>query len=137
MWVYERCFDIISSNEIQVKFMDSYLSSDQVLSLDCVGANDINMLILQFRLHGITFYFRQGQLYEVATTSFFIKINHKRLLWRTVKTQMKCRVSRLKLGNFGHRLNSDIHMQTVEILMRRLLMSISLFVLLIYFYSNN
>ena len=92
MWVYERCFDIISSNEIQVKFMDSYLSSDQVLSLDCVGAYDINMLILQFRLHGITFYFRQGQLYEVATTSFFIKINHKRLLWRSVKTQMKCRV---------------------------------------------
>ena len=30
---------------------------------------------------------------------------------------------RVKLGNFGHRVNSDRHMQTVEILMRRLLMS--------------
>ena len=25
MWVYEGCFDIINRNEIQVKFMDSYL----------------------------------------------------------------------------------------------------------------
>ena len=28
MWVYERCFDIISRNEIQVKLMYLYLSSE-------------------------------------------------------------------------------------------------------------
>ena len=35
MWVYEGCFDIISRNEIQVKFMDSYmyLSSEKDLKL--------------------------------------------------------------------------------------------------------
>ena len=31
--------------------------------------------------------------------------------------------SRVKAGEFGHQVNSDIHLQTVEILMRRLLMS--------------
>ena len=30
---------------------------------------------------------------------------------------------RVKVGSFGHQVNSDIHLQTVEILMRRLLMS--------------
>ena len=30
---------------------------------------------------------------------------------------------RVKSGNFGHQVNSDIHLQTVEIQMRRLLMS--------------
>ena len=30
---------------------------------------------------------------------------------------------RVKLGKFGHQVNSDTHMQTVEIQMRRLLMS--------------
>ena len=30
---------------------------------------------------------------------------------------------RIKTGNFGHQVNSDIHLQTVEIRMRRLLMS--------------
>ena len=29
----------------------------------------------------------------------------------------------LKSGNFGHQVNSDIHLQTVEIQMRRILMS--------------
>ena len=31
--------------------------------------------------------------------------------------------TRVKLGNVGHLVNSDIHYQTVEIQMRRLLMS--------------
>ena len=31
--------------------------------------------------------------------------------------------NRVKSGNFGHQVNSDIHLQTVEIQMRRLLMS--------------
>ena len=31
--------------------------------------------------------------------------------------------SRVKSGNFGHQVNSDIHLQTVDIQMRRLLMS--------------
>ena len=30
---------------------------------------------------------------------------------------------RVKSGNFGHEVNSDIHLQTLEIKMRRLLMS--------------
>ena len=29
MWLYECCFDIISRNEIQVKLMHSYLSSEK------------------------------------------------------------------------------------------------------------
>ena len=29
MWAYERCFDIISRNGIQVKFMDSDPSSEK------------------------------------------------------------------------------------------------------------
>ena len=33
------------------------------------------------------------------------------------------KVSRVKLGNFGHQVNSDKRLQTVEIQMRRLLMS--------------
>ena len=33
------------------------------------------------------------------------------------------KVSRVKLSNFGHQVNSDIRLQTVEIQMRRLLMS--------------
>ena len=33
-----------------------------------------------------------------------------------------CRV-RVKSGKFGHQVNSDTHLQTVEIQMRRLLMS--------------
>ena len=41
---------------------------------------------------------------------FFLNINHHRS-------------SRVKSGNFGHQVNSDIHLQTVEIQMRRLLMS--------------
>ena len=31
--------------------------------------------------------------------------------------------TRVKLGKFGHQVNSDTHLQTVEIQMRRLLMS--------------
>ena len=38
---------------------------------------------------------------------------------------MTCKMPqvRVKSGNFGHQVNSDIHLQTVEIQMRRLLMS--------------
>ena len=36
---------------------------------------------------------------------------------------MKGDQGRVKSGNFGHQINSDIHLQTVKILMRRLLMS--------------
>ena len=34
-----------------------------------------------------------------------------------------CDIGRVKSGNFGHQVNSDIHLQTVDIQMRRLLMS--------------
>ena len=44
----------------------------------------------------------------------------------------------VKSGNFGHQVNSDIRLQTVEIQMRRLLIAgFSLFALLIYFYSSK
>ena len=36
---------------------------------------------------------------------------------------MAMKVSRVKSGKFGHQVNSDTHLQTVEIQMRRLLMS--------------
>ena len=37
---------------------------------------------------------------------------------------MKSKIgSRIKSGNFGHQVNSDIRLQTVKIQMRRLLMS--------------
>ena len=36
---------------------------------------------------------------------------------------LKVNASRVKSGNFGHRVNSDKHLQTVKIQMRRLLMS--------------
>ena len=45
---------------------------------------------------------------------------------------------KVKLGKFGHQVNLDTHLQTVEIQMRRLLMSrlIRIFtVCLIYFYT--
>ena len=34
-----------------------------------------------------------------------------------------CCIARVKSGNLGHQVNSDIHLQTVEIHMRHLLMS--------------
>ena len=37
--------------------------------------------------------------------------------------QRKKSSSRIMSGNFGHQVNSDIHLQIVEIQMRRLLMS--------------
>ena len=50
--------------------------------------------------------------------------------------------SSVKSGNFGHQVHSDIHLQTVKIQMRRLLMSylISIFTVCLvnlFFYSNN
>ena len=52
------------------------------------------------------------------------------------------KVSRVKSGNFGHRVNSDIHLQTVEIQIRRLLMSCLIWIFTVclvnlVFYSNN
>ena len=48
---------------------------------------------------------------------------------------------RVKSGKFGHQVNSDTHLQTVEIQMRRLLMSrlIRIFTVCLvnFFYSNN
>ena len=48
---------------------------------------------------------------------------------------------RVKSGNFGHQVNSDIHLQTVEIQMRRLHMSRLIrsftFCLANYFYLND
>ena len=48
---------------------------------------------------------------------------------------------RVKSGNFGHQVNSDIPLQTVEIRMRRLIMSrlIRIFTvcLVLFFYSND
>ena len=57
-------------------------------------------------------------------------------LWNTVMAEILPTISkvlltyitlsckyRVKTGNFGHQVNSDIHLQTVKILMRRLLMS--------------
>ena len=49
---------------------------------------------------------------------------------------------RVKSGNFRYQVNSDIHLQTVEIQMRRLLMSrlIRMFTVCLVnlmFYSNN
>ena len=54
----------------------------------------------------------------------------------------KCDPYRVKTGNFGHQVNSDIHLQTVEIQMRRLLMSclIRIFTVCLanlFLYSNN
>ena len=48
---------------------------------------------------------------------------------------------RVKSGNFGHQVNSDIHLQTVEMLMRRLIepshQHFPCLVCLFIFYSNN
>ena len=49
---------------------------------------------------------------------------------------------RVKSGNFGHQVNSDIHLQTMEIQMRRLLMSrltriFTICLVNLFFYSNN
>ena len=64
--------------------------------------------------------------------------NEKYLLLTPFKLKMG------KVGNFGHRVNSDIHLQIVEIKMRRLLMSrliriftVCLVNLLFYYYNQN
>ena len=49
---------------------------------------------------------------------------------------------RVKSGNFGHQVNSDIHLQTVKSRVRRLLMSRLIWILhcllsLFIFYSSN
>ena len=59
---------------------------------------------------------------------------------RIVLKELIC--TRVKAGNFGHQVNLDIHLQTVEIQMRWLLMSrlIRIFTVCLVnllFYSNN
>ena len=64
---------------------------------------------------------------------------------RTESESLKCENIyhiRIKSGNLGHQVNLDIHLQTVEIQMRRLLMSrlIRIFTVCLvnlFFYSNN
>ena len=53
---------------------------------------------------------------------------------------VKLTTPRVKSGNFGHQVNSDIHLQAVEIQIIRLLISrlITIFtVCLVIFYFNN
>ena len=63
---------------------------------------------------------------------------------RTLKKNdcVLCVSYRVKSGNFGHQVNSDIHLQTVEIQMRQLLLSrlIRIFIVCLFnlmFYFNN
>ena len=61
-------------------------------------------------------------------------------LFTTDSLKIKMLRYRVKSGKFGHQVNSDTHLQTVEIQMRRLLMSrhIRIFtVCLVIFFSNN
>ena len=47
-------------------------------------------------------------------------------MYRQYEEALGCRTSKsssVKSGKFGYQVNSDIHLQTVEIQMRRLLMS--------------
>ena len=44
---------------------------------------------------------------------------------------------RVKSGNFGHQVNSDIPLQTVEIQMGRLPMISTVCLVYLLFYSNN
>ena len=54
--------------------------------------------------------------------------------------QVRHFIIRVKSGNLGHQVNSDIHLETVEIKMRRLLLIRMFTVCLLvnlFFYSNN
>ena len=44
---------------------------------------------------------------------------------------------RVKSGKFGHQVNSDIHLQTVEIQMSRLIRIFTVCLVNLFFYSNN
>ena len=60
----------------------------------------------------------------------------------TMFTYQQSFLCMVKSGNLGHQVNSDIHLQIVEILMRRLLMSrlIRIFTVCfisLFFYSKN
>ena len=54
---------------------------------------------------------------RVSSKSTLVKMSN---CW---KSHVAAQLARVKSGNFGHPVNSDIHLQTVEIQMRRLLMS--------------
>ena len=56
---------------------------------------------------------QKWKLYLIGSFQFKSSGRHKALL----------RLVRVKSGNLGHQINSDIHLRTVEIQMRRLLMS--------------
>ena len=68
------------------------------------------------------------------------------LIWvQTVCKGSSSNNTRLKSGNFGHQVNSDIHLQTVEIQIRRLINGTAPYdphqdfhcLLVVVFYSNN
>ena len=58
--------------------------------------------------------------------SILIMLDSKSLTWRFLNLKVKS-------GNFGHQVNSDVHLQTVEQYMRPLSSGFSLFAQLIYF----
>ena len=71
-----------------------------------------------------------------------VKISASVPPWGRTTHQSRCSSQRVKSGKFGHQVNSDTHLQTVEIQMRRLLMSrlIRIFAVCLvnlFFISNN
>ena len=66
----------------------------------------------------------------------------EKILTGTVRTNTSTLEARfkgdwVKSGHFGHQVISDIHLQTVEIQMRRLLMSRLIRIFTVCFYSNS
>ena len=61
-------------------------------------------------------------LFYINLVICMLKIKLK--LYFVIHTGIRhCHFPRVKLGKFGHQVNSDTHLQTVEIQMRRLLVS--------------
>ena len=55
--------------------------------------------------------------------SVFVFLNRLEMVILHIHVSETEPTSKIKSGNFGQRVNSDIHLQTVKIQMRRLLMS--------------
>ena len=72
---------------------------------------------LSFKTQPIYCVFRSCRHHSTSTESHTLEKNNVRDCSRGVL------YSRVKSGKFGHQVNSDTHLQTVEIQMRRLLMS--------------
>ena len=71
---------------------------------------------------------------------FFVCLVLVMVFFLDLCTYLAMEYSKVKSGNFGHQVDSDVHLQTVEIQMRRrLLMSrlIRIFTVLVYFDSKN